>query len=84
METITSRQNPLCVHIRKLGAERKYRRSQGQFLCEGDKLVEEALRWDGGVEVLLCAGETEPPEGVPQGVRLVRVPEALMKSLSTV
>ena len=84
MEVITSRHNPLCVHIRKLGAERKYRRAQGQFLCEGDKLVEEALRWNGGVEILLSAEGAPVPGGIPEGVRLVQVPSELLESLSTV
>ena len=35
MEVITSRHNPLCIHIRKLGAELKYRRVEGQFLLRG-------------------------------------------------
>ena len=84
MEVITSRHISLCVHIRKLGAERKYRRAQGQFLCEGDKLVEEALRWNGGVETLLCAEGSPVPAGIPEGVRLVQVPSELLESLSTV
>ena len=45
METITSRQNPLWVQVRKLAAEGKYRRRTGRFLCDSPKLVQEALRW---------------------------------------
>ncbi len=39
MERITSRQNPLITRLRRLGAEKKARRAQGVFLCEGVKLV---------------------------------------------
>ena len=84
MERITSRRNPLVQHIRRLGAERKYRRAQNAFLCEGDKLVGEALRWQGGVETLVCTRGSEPPADLPEGTRLVQVPEELMESLSTV
>ena len=84
MESITSRQNPLAVHIRKLGAEGKYRRSQKQYLCEGEKLVGEALRWSAGVETLVYARGKTPPEDLPQEIRLVEVPEGLFESLSTV
>ena len=84
MERITSRRNPLVLHIRRLGAERKYRRAQNAFLCEGDKLVEEALRWAGGVETLVCTEGTAPPEHCPADTRLVEVPEEVMAHLSTV
>ena len=83
MERITSRRNPLVQHIRRLGAERKYRRAQNAFLCEGDKLVGEALRWQGGVETLVCTEGTTPPE-CPGGTRLVEVPADIMEHLSTV
>ena len=84
MEEVTSRRNPLAVHIRRLGSERKYRRACGTFLCEGDKLVEEALRCGAEVETLVCTRGSEPPAGLPEGTRLVQVPEELMESLSTV
>lgn len=84
LERITSRQNPLIAHLRKVGADKKTRRAEGVFLCEGDKLVEEALRWKGQVETLLVAEGVVPPAGVPQGVRLVEVPADVLKSVSTV
>ena len=43
MERITSRQNPLITRLRRLGAEKKTRRAQGVFLCEGTKLVGDCL-----------------------------------------
>lgn len=84
MERITSRHNPLCQHIRKLGRDRKYRRSQGQFLAEGDKLAAEALRWGACVDVVILTEGTPPPKELPAGVRLAEVPPALMEALSTV
>ena len=40
MEHITSRQNALMTHIRKLNASRAYRRASGEYLCDGVKLLE--------------------------------------------
>ena len=45
MEQITSRSNPLVGQIRKLNTARSARRDQGLFVCDGPKLLEEALRW---------------------------------------
>ena len=77
MERITSRQNPLITRLRRLGAEKKARRAQGVFLCEGVKLVGEALRWGPPPELLVVAEGTAPPAELPAGVRVVEVPEAL-------
>ena len=84
LERITSRQNPLMVGLKKLGSEKKTRRQEGAFLCEGAKLVEEAIRWQAGVETLVVAEGICPPEGLPAGVRLVEVPADVLKSVSTV
>ena len=84
VERITSRQNPLAVRLRKLGSDKKARRREGVFLCEGTKLVEEALAWQAGVETLVTAEGTPPPEHLPGDVRLVEVPADLLKAVSTV
>ena len=84
MEHITSRQNPLVARLRKLGADKKARRAEGAFLCEGVKLVGEALRWGADVETLVIAEGVELPAGLPEGIRLVEVPEDLLKAVSTV
>lgn len=84
MERITSRQNPLVARLRKLGNDKKTRRQEGAFLCEGHKLVEEAIRWNAGVETLVVAEGVEPPAGLPEMVRLVEVPTDVLKSMSTV
>lgn len=84
MERITSRQNPLITRLRRLGAEKKTRRAQGVFLCEGTKLVGEALRWGPPPELLAVAEGTSPPAELPAGVRVVEVPEALLRAVSTV
>lgn len=84
MERITSRQNPLIARLRKLGTDKKTRRAEGAFLCEGTKLVEEALKWGAQVETVVVAEGTQPPSQLPEGVRLVEVPADVLKSASTV
>ena len=84
MERITSRQNPLIARLRKLGTDKKTRRAEGALLCEGTKLVEEALKWGAQVETLVVAEGTQPPSQLPEGVRLVEVPADVLKSASTV
>ena len=43
METITSRKNSRVQALRLLGRDKAYRRGQGLFLCDGEKLLSEAL-----------------------------------------
>lgn len=80
MEYITSRKNPLISHIRKLTADRAYRRESGEFLGDGTKLLEEAVRWNAPLTAVVCS------PGVPlpliQGARRVEVPEDVMVSIS--
>ena len=45
VEAITSRQNPLMAHLRKLASSRSYRKRSGEYLCDGTKLLDEALKW---------------------------------------
>lgn len=49
MERITSRQNPLLSHIERLSSDAAYRTRRGEYVCEGKKLLDEALA--AGVEV---------------------------------
>ena len=50
---IESRANALVKHLRKLGADRSYRRECGEFLCDGPKLLEEAYRADAQIRDVL-------------------------------
>ena len=61
MEKITSRKNPLAVHIKKLGTSRSYRQEQGEFLCDGIKLLEEAVMSNIGIISVLTASNVPFP-----------------------
>jgi len=81
LETITGRHNPLLTHLRKLGASRAYRAACGEYLCDGRKLLAEALRWDAPIRTLAASETTELPP-LPDSVRAVRISEELMRSVS--
>ena len=53
MENITSRNNPVCVHLRKLGKSKSYRDKHEQFLCEGKKMLDEALKSGIQIDIVL-------------------------------
>ena len=81
MEKITSRANPLLVHMKKLAASAAYRREQGVYLCDGPKLLAEALKWHAPVrEIAVTGGTALPP--LPEGIRAVEVPEDVMAAIS--
>lgn len=82
-EHITSRQNPLLVHIRKLTSSRSYRKACGEFVAEGTKLLEEAAKWWPDLRTVVCR-ESVTLCNLPDTVRVVTVPEDVLKSVSTV
>ena len=80
-ELITSRTNSLMTHIRKLSSSRSYRREQREYIGDGVKLLEEAVRWKAPLTtVIYTKGTALPP--LPDSVRVVEVPEDLMRSIS--
>jgi len=81
METrITARKNPFLQQVRRLLSSRREREKAGLFVSDGTKLLQEAVRfWDGLDTVILSDGvEAE----VPEGVRVIRVPEDVMTYIS--
>ena len=75
MEVIRSRQNELIKRISALASDGKTRQAAGEFVCAGEKLLQEARA--SGAEIT-CVLSAEPVEGLP--FRLV-TPE-LMRSVS--
>ena len=80
METITSRQNPLFQRIRKLNASNSFRRQQGLFMCEGLKLLGEAVKWDADVQFAVKTPEIFLPSGL--SCRVVETPADVLTSLA--
>ena len=67
MEQITSKTNPLCVHLRKLASSRSYREETGEFLCDSPKLLREAALWGVPIQALFPSGG--PPERLEPDAR---------------
>lgn len=80
MGALTSRQNPLCAHLRKLAAQGRYRRETGEYLADGRKLWEEAVRWGAPIRRLITTPDV--PVELPAGVEHTVVTPQLMEYLS--
>lgn len=81
MERITSMQNPLIKHIRRLQTERKYRLQCGEFVADGFKLLREAMKWYPQIRTVILSEDCVVSE-LPACDRVVMVPSSLMQSLS--
>lgn len=77
---ITARKNPLLQQVRRLLSSRKEREAAGLFAADGIKLLQEAVRYDPGLDTVILSDGVEAQ--VPETVRLVRVPEDVMMSIS--
>ena len=91
MIEIQSRQNAALRHLARLGRERKYRRSTGEMLCEGGKMLYEAVSSGAQVKTLLVRAGREDslPAGLLEragqmGAALYRAPDTLFRTASEV
>ena len=79
-EWISSRKNPLLQQVRKLLSSRAERRKTGLFVADGTKLLEEAVKYWPGLQTVILSDGVEAE--IPDHVRVVRVPEDVMASVS--
>lgn len=79
-ERITARKNPLLQQVKRLLTSRREREEAGLFVGDGTKLLQEAVTYWPGLETVILSDGVEIP--VPEQVRLVRVPEEVMASVS--
>lgn len=61
-------------------SSKKEREQAGLFVADGTKLLEEAIRWCQNLDTVILSDSIEIK--VPESVRLVRVPEDVMESIS--
>ena len=80
MEQITSRKNHVAAFLRALGAEPKARREAGQFVCDGEKALDEALA--AGAEITLVLWGETPARELPDTVEQYLCPADLMQYVS--
>ncbi len=76
MEKLSSRQNKIIAHVRKLGADKSYRHLCGEAVCDGLKLLREAAMW--GVEILSVLWVGESQMQLPEKVKQYSVPAELL------
>ena len=55
MERITSRQNPTVKKLRALAKDKDFRMECGEFICDGEKLLSEAIRENFEITTLLIS-----------------------------
>lgn len=79
-ERITSRKNPLLQQVKRLLTSRKERQQTGLFVADGTKLLAEAVKWWPGLDTVILSDGVEAQ--LPEKVRVVRVPEDVMVSIS--
>ncbi len=81
IETITSRKNPLIQRVRRLLTSRAARQKEGLFVADGTKLLAEAIQYCPGLDTVILSQGTQAGQ-IPEGVRVVEVPEDVMASIS--
>lgn len=77
---IVSRKNSLLQQVKKLLASKKERETSGLFVADGTKLLQEAVRYFDGLETVILSDGVHAQ--VPPHVRLIRVPQDVMASIS--
>ena len=79
-EHISSRKNPLLQQVKKLLTSKKERETSGLFVADGTKLLAEAVKYYPDLHTVILSEGVDAQ--VPDSVRLVKVPEDVMASIS--
>lgn len=79
-QRITSRKNPLLQQVKKLLSSKKAREEAGLFAADGTKLLEEAVKYNPGLDTVILSDGVEAH--IPEAVRVIRVPGDVMESIS--
>jgi len=76
MENISSRKNAFVAHLRRLQSDRGYRRQTGEYVCDGLKLLQEALVCGAEIGSVLWGGR--PVLELPPDIRQFVSPAELL------
>lgn len=68
MEVISSRKNAYIQHIRCLSTDKAYREEKNEYVCDGMKLLSEAIRFGSEIRSVLWRNQQEKTE-LPDSVR---------------
>lgn len=80
MEYISSRKNKVITHLKNLSADGEYRRETGEFVCDGEKTLKEAL--SSGAEITKVLWGGEPAFEIPGSIEQFSCPSDLMQNVS--
>ncbi len=80
MREITSRKNERVAHFRHLAGSPSFRREAGEYICDGWKLLEEAVKWGAQVREVMVCGEDRGL--VPPGAQMYAVTREVMEAAS--
>lgn len=80
MESITSRKNQYITHLRALGRSSAARRDCEEYVCDGQKLLREALQFGACVTSVLWGGT--PAFALPDGIAQYSAPQDLVEYAS--
>lgn len=75
MEYISSRKNAYIMRLRALANDAELRRKEGEYLCDGLKLLDEALQKGAKVCSVLWKGEAKPVPGLDGAKQYVATEE---------
>lgn len=81
MEKLTSRKNETVRRVRLLGADRDARREAGEFVCDGAKLLHEAVKHGAEISTVLWP-EDKPPAMEASGAAQYAMPRELLDYVS--
>lgn len=79
-QCITARKNPLVQQVRRLLSSRRVREQAGLFVCDGIKLLAEAVVWWPELDTVILSEGVQV--SLPSNVRVVRVTEEIMEYIS--
>ena len=68
--------------MKNLGSDRSYREERGEFLCDGNKLLKDAVASGADILAVLSALELPLPFELPAETKIYRADRALINSLS--
>jgi len=64
MDNISSRKNAYIMRLRALANDAELRREEGEYLCDGLKLLEEALQKGAQIRSVLWKEQAKPVPGL--------------------
>ena len=70
----------MCFHLRKLGSTKKYRQEQKQFICDGIKLLNEAI--ESGIEIDAVLTSEYLDIDLPKKTKVYKVSDDVLDSIS--